>query len=105
MKFAIAVSALLVGVSIFYYLVIFLPQKNNQQLEQKLQLESLNTYKQVSNQKALEECLTEVNGRLAKITPADMKNLSAEASKVVLTTILEALKQAKEECYKKYPQK
>lgn len=49
MKFAIGLSVLLVGFSIFYYLVIFLPQ-NQRQLEQNLNLGTVETIKENSSQ-------------------------------------------------------
>lgn len=104
-KFAIIVGLLLISFSIFYYFVIFLPQKSTQQLEQKVQLEGFDTYKQVKNQQNLDACLDEVNQRFAKmeVPEGQGKNLSAEEAKVATDLILDLLKQAKDECYKKYP--
>lgn len=104
MKLAISISVLLVGFSIFYYLVIFIPQKSSQQLEQKLNTETVKIINDASNQRALESCLDDVNNRFSsKEAVAALKGVSA--TKVNVDFILTVLKEAKEECYKKYPQK
>ena len=99
MKFAIGLSVLLVGFSIFYYLVIFLPQQN----QQKLNSETVKIIKEASNQAELESCLDEVSQRTSKAftNTKEAGSISNDGAKI----IVEVIKQQREECYKKYPQK
>lgn len=102
----ITFAILLVSFSVFYYLVIFLPQQNKQQMQQQIQLESFDTYKQITNQQKLETCLNEVNQRFKDMTlPTDkMRNVSAAEANVILNAVFKQLEQSKNECYKKFPQ-
>ena len=99
MKVAISISALLIGASIFYYLVIFLPQKNQQQLNS----ETVKTIQEASNQDALNSCLNDVNQRVSK-TLAEAKS-STTITADGLKLILQLAQQQKDNCYKQYPQK
>lgn len=106
MKVAIGISVLLVGFSVFYYLVIFLPKQSQQQLEQKLNSETIKIINNASSQAELESCLDEVNKRFSKaLAVKTTGTISNEGAKLVINTVLEVVKQQKEECYKKYSQK
>ncbi|GEM_PF-5741237 len=102
-KLSTIIGILLVSFSIFYYLVVFLPQKNNQQIEQKTQTEILKTYSQITNQQKLQECLDDVNKRVSdpKFSEA-MKGVKVNSNEAKV--VLDLIKQLKDECYKKYPQ-
>lgn len=102
LKLAIIIAILLISFSIFYYLVIFLPQKNNQQLEQKFNSEVLKSAREASNRAGLESCLDKVNKgfiKLIEATKEDGTVISNDGAKI----ILDFVEQKKEECYKKYP--
>lgn len=105
MKAAAIFALLLVSISIFYYFVIFLPQQNQAQLEQKVQMKSLDTYMQVTNQKNLEACLNQVNQRYANMPTGTMGRVTAAEAKVILDALFKAVKESREECYKKFPTK
>ncbi len=63
-KVALAVALLLVGVSVFYYLVVFLPHKEqailDQQSESLADKEGLEQQQKEEAEVGLEECLSEV---------------------------------------------
>ncbi|OGK11316.1 hypothetical protein A2768_01500 [Candidatus Roizmanbacteria bacterium RIFCSPHIGHO2_01_FULL_37_16] len=100
-KTAIVIAVLLISSSIFYYLVIFLPQQSKQQLEQKIQLEGLDTYKETTTQQQIQDCLDEVNNRFTdpelteKLKGKPINNQEAKF-------IIDLWESKKDECYKKY---
>jgi hypothetical protein len=94
-KNIITISFLIIALSIAYYLAIFLPEKNKQQLEREQQL-------RISNQQALEACLDGVDQRVFSPEFAEsMKGVPGTSENVQL--LMEVIKGEKEECYKKYP--
>lgn len=92
---------LFIGFSVFYYLVIFLPQKEEQKIEQqKLEQDSK---KQIIlyNKTNLDNCLQNANSLQQKtIQSPTFKNLNREDLKI----LLEQFSKQKDECYKRYPQ-
>lgn len=100
LKFSIILAILLVSFSIFYYLVIFLPQKNDQQLEQRVQLEGFNTYKETTAQQNAQACVEELNKRIADPSFAE-KFKGVRVNSQEAKVILDYIKQQKDECYKK----
>lgn len=102
-NYSVIFAILLIAFSIFYYLVIFQPQKNAQQLQQQLQLESVDSYRQTSDQKMLSDCLDGVNRKFSDPKFQEViKGVKANSEDAKV--ILDLLKQQKEECYKKYSQ-
>jgi hypothetical protein len=94
-KNGITASFLIIALSIAYYLVIFLPEKNKQQLEHEQQLRA-------ANQQALEACLDEVDQRLfSPEAQESMKGVPGTSENIQL--LMDMIKGEKEECYKKYP--
>jgi hypothetical protein len=96
-KNMITVSFLIIALSIAYYLVIFLPEKNKQQLERETQL-------RVLNQKALEACLDEVDQRIIFNPEFEESLKGVPANTQNVNFLMDVIKGEKEECYKKYPQ-
>lgn len=102
-NYLVLFAILLVAFAVFYYLVIFQPQKNEKQLQQQLDLEKTNIQQKVTNQKKLSECIDEVNKRFSDpkfLATIKGVKVNSEDAKV----ILDLLNQQKNECYKKYPQ-
>jgi uncharacterized membrane protein YhiD involved in acid resistance len=91
---------LIIALSIAYYLVIFIPKKNTQQLKQKAQLEN----QRLINQKDLQNCLDDVNNRFqnAMKTNIDKGNTTSGESFKIFMDFYQKLK---DECFKKYPTK
>jgi len=127
MKIILIVSILLIVCSIFYYYVIFLPQKEVSRLEQikeeesyrreqeRIELEREHTEQRIEeNQKLLQQqflddCLSQVNSEYADIfnrlieacnDNLDTYNCGISADRL----IKEEIKDAKDECYRKYSQ-
>lgn len=94
---------LLIGFSIFYYLVIFLPSKEQAKVDLQKQEQQAKTTQAVKNSLLLQQCLDDVNKKVSdpKFTAAikGVKVNSPEAK-----VVLDLINQQKEECYKKYPQ-
>lgn len=124
-KLGILLVILLAGFSIFYYFVIFLPQKEEAKLElqkeaslrealieqQKLDLqqeEQENAKKELTTQRALlNYCLNtaEESGKnaLEAVCPSGTCKEGTDIS--FFQTLDQYIKEMKAECYKKYPQK
>ena len=102
-NYSVILAILLIAFSVFYYLVIFQPQKTKQQLQQQLNLEKINESQKISSQQQLSDCLNDVNKRFSD--PKFLRTIkgvkvNSEDAKV----ILDLMNQQREECYKKYPQ-
>ena len=103
-RLGIVGSVFLVAVAIFYYLVIYIPQKESQKIErQKLEQEAKKT-----NQKTLEGCLQDVEARYNDFWNKMCKTQGLEDDCSLPTykvdSAKEYLKNWKDECFKKYPQ-
>ena|SRR5918992_232033 len=94
-KNIITASILIIALSIAYYLVIFLPEKHKQQLEQEQQL-------RISNQQALDACLGVVDERIASPEFEEAAE-GLEGNSDNVKFLMDVIKEEKEECYKKYP--
>lgn len=97
LKLGIGIGAVLIGFAVFYYLVIFLPNKSRQEELNKLREESTKIVEQKQRQEALNACLNEITQRFRE---AELKNLSSEGVKIAIALF----EGQREECFKKYPQ-
>lgn len=105
----LSIAGLIVALSIGYYLVIFLPQKEKAKLEQvKAEQEARESLLE-KNKLSLQECLDNVKkaqlehwNKLCKA-----KGLKEECLQPLSIVELESKRSntAREECFKKYPQK
>ena len=94
-------SFLIIALSIAYYLVIFLPQKEQSKIDQeKLELEAKEKIL-LQNKVGLENCLNDVYERFMKaFEDSKTRTLSLEAQKI----LIDEFNKQKENCFKKYPQ-
>ena len=100
-NWSIILAFLLIGFSVFYYLVIFLPNQAQQKVEQQKKEQELKNQLFLFNNKALDSCLQDVNSRQqTAVQDPKFKNLSREDLKI----LLDQFSKQKDECYKRYPQ-
>jgi len=97
-------SLLLIAFTLFYYFVIFLPQKERIKIELQQQEQWERTY-------ALDDCLTRVEEERARLFSLNIGNCN-RASGFDFDCMTELSdnsdkweKEKKEECFKRYPQK
>lgn len=96
----IGISLLIVSLSIAYYFVIYIPQKDKIILEQK-KLEQSRTDEVVQQNKiSLTNCLEEVNRKFSDAFKDQKGNISNETAKIIINLN----EKQKDECFKKYPQ-
>ena len=95
LKIAIILAILLASSSVFYYFVIYIPQREKER--QEIQTREITTSRIL-----LQACLDEVNGRLASL-PDTLKGKSLSDDAVKL--LLDMFQKQKDECFRKYPQK
>lgn len=106
--FLLAVSALIVAFSIGYYFVIFLPQKEQARIQQEKEKKTAIEEKEASKKLLLSYCLEDADKTYSYNWDKACKTrgLKDECSLPSETadSIENYRKQAKDECFKKYPQ-
>ena len=109
LKYSIAITLLIGALSLAYYFVIFLPQKNNLQMEQARQEEAydfqkdtVESYNQISTEQKVQDCLNEVSKRGTDVAN-EMKG--KEISTEELKLVADILQKQRDECIKKYSSK
>lgn len=90
----------LVGFSIFYYFVIFLPSKEQVKQDLQRQEQQLKTMESHRNKVLLQQCLDAITQKFSNALKENKTPINNEAAKIILN---ENNKQ-KDECFKKYPQ-
>lgn len=63
-KLSISVAIILIGISVAYYFVIFIPQREETKLEQQTQEKEKEQEKELLNKKLLEDCLSNADNSL-----------------------------------------
>jgi len=99
-NWSIILTFLLIGFSVFYYLVIFIPSKEQSKLDLQKQEQQTKNLEKSTNSKLLQDCLNDVNQRFSKILEDYKGKLDNQAAKL----ILDEKNNQKDECYKRYSQ-
>ena len=99
-NWSVVLTLLLIGFSVFYYLVIFLPSKEQSKIELQKQEQQIKTTQSEKNSVLLQQCLDAVSQKFSTALKENKTPINNETAKIILD---ESNKQ-KEECFKKYPQ-
>lgn len=99
LKISVTVGALIVALSIAYYLVIFLPHKATQALEQQKQEQQAKEHTAQVSKQALEKCLADVDIKMAEITKGKSA-IGASETKFYMDFRTENI----DKCFRTYPQ-
>lgn len=106
-KISIIAGSLVVALSIAYYLVIFLPQKEKTRIEQQKQEQEARAEQEKINTDNLNKCLDNEAQKISKTTNA-LAKLAREGKNMDLGTSLDEAEGdyliRKADCFKKYPQ-
>lgn len=114
-KYSIIIGVLIIALSVAYYLVIFLPKKEEirielqkqEQLAKEKEVDRLTTEKE-ANKKDLEHCLLKVKLAAANFWQEECESMGrgedCRLPEYNANRIDKSLKEDEENCFRKYPQ-
>jgi len=108
-SYILSIASLIIALSIAYYFVIFLPEKERSKLNLELKEQEARTEKQKINSVLLDDCLNDVGIRMNNSWNEVCKAKGLKEDCLQSLDVVEIHDkrnvELKNECFKKYPQK
>lgn len=113
-KLVISLAILLVCISIFYYFVIFIPQKERAKMEQQEKVKQEEQAKELSKKELFDNCMQEVEDNFRRnsmglcssmgYTQEQIDNLECQVRNDVVKKMEDEQKAGQDRCFKNYHQ-
>jgi len=110
LKLALIIAILIATISVSYYHVYFVPQKERAKLELQKQMAREKETKELLQRQSLESCLSDAEEYYKELTAKGVESCNKypdsayECGLSLFDEVERDLKEAKNECFKKYPQ-
>lgn len=106
--FLFAISALIISISIGYYFVIYIPHRDKEKLDYERNIQIIKTMEDKATLKNREECLQDAEIRGSEFWDSECEGQGLKKDCRLPTynadRVDSHIKDAKNECFKKYPQ-